>query len=274
MMPRLNWSGRITVLPGAARRPNLTVNSGIAWARQLPSADVKIPFTGSQDVAAGKRLFEVRCAPCHGLFGEGGRGPTLAHARLVRTPDDASLYKVIRGGIPQTEMPGAAGMDETQIREVAAYVRTLGTHGVETVPGDPAAGERLYRTKGGCGVCHMVGTEGGVIGPPLGEVGARRSAAYLRAVLLDPASKLPEDFLQISVVTRDGQRLVGIRMNEDTYSIRMRDLSGYFHSFWKSDLSELNRSAKSTPMPSYRNVFSPSQLTDVVAYLSSLQGEK
>ena len=161
-------------------------------------------------------VFEVRCAPCHGLFGEGGRGPTLARPRLVRAPDDASLYKVIRGGIPQTEMPGAAGMDEAQIREVAAYVRTLGTHGVETVPGDPAAGERLYRTKGGCGVCHMVGTEGGVIGPPLGEVGARRSAAYLRAVLLDPASKLPEGFLQISVVTRDGQRLAGIRVNEDT----------------------------------------------------------
>jgi putative heme-binding domain-containing protein len=112
------------------------------------------------------------------------------------------------------------------------------------------------------------------MGPPLSEVGARRSPAYLRDVLLEPATKLPEGFLQVSVVTKYGQRLTGIRVDEDTYSIQMRDLTDRLHSFWKNELVELKKAPSSTPMPSYREVFSQAELSDVVAYLASLRGGK
>jgi hypothetical protein len=35
-------------------------------------------------------------------------------------------------------------------------------------------------------------------------------------VLPDPASSLPDDFLQVQAVTADGKRITGIRLNEDT----------------------------------------------------------
>jgi putative heme-binding domain-containing protein len=193
---------------------------------------------------------------------------------LVRAPDDASLFKVIREGIPQTEMPLAFDMVDREIWQVVAYVRTLGRTAVESVAGDPTEGERLYRIKGGCPQCHTVNFEGGRMGTPLSEVGARRSPAYLRDVLLEPATKLPEGFLQISVVTKDGQRLTGIRVDEDTYSIQMRDLSDRLHSFWKNELVVLKKAPTSTPMASYREVFSQAELSDVVAYLASLRGGK
>ena len=44
----------------------------------------------------------------------------------------------------------------------------------------------------------------------------------------------PRDFLQVSLVTKDGQKLTGVRVNEDSFSIQIRDLSNQFHSFWKS----------------------------------------
>jgi len=76
------------------------------------------------------------------------------------------------------------------------------------------------------------------------------------------------------VVTNDGQRLTGIRVDEDTYSIQMRDLSDRLHSFWKSELVELRKMPSSTPMPSYREVFSEAELNDIVGYLASLRGGK
>ncbi len=76
----------------------------------------------------------------------------------------------------------------------------------------------------------------------------------------------------IQVQTKRSQRLSGIRLNEDTYSVQFRDLSGNLHSFWKEDLSEFHKDFQKSPMPSFRTVFSDGELTDLVAYLVSLRG--
>ena len=38
---------------------------------------MKNPHTTAADVAAGAKIFRLHCAECHGLHGEGGRGPNL-----------------------------------------------------------------------------------------------------------------------------------------------------------------------------------------------------
>src|SRR5215471_2550706 len=47
------------------------------------------------------------CAGCHGPLGNGGKGANLAAPSLPRAQTDIGLYKVIRYGLPETEMPGA-----------------------------------------------------------------------------------------------------------------------------------------------------------------------
>jgi putative heme-binding domain-containing protein len=142
----------------------------------------------------------------------------------------------------------------------------------ENVHGDVQAGGRLFRTTG-CIGCHQVGLEGGRVGPSLTDIGSRRGASHLRAVLLDPASSLSEDFLQVQAVTADGRRITGIRLNEDTWSIQLRDLSDRLHSFWKEDLASLEKQPGRTPMPSYRGRLSDKELDNFVAYLISLRGD-
>jgi cytochrome c oxidase cbb3-type subunit III len=131
----------------------------------------------------------------------------------------------------------------------------------------------VFRTVG-CIGCHQMALEGGRVGPPLTDIGSRRGAAYLRAVLLDPAASLPEDFLQVQAVTADGKRITGIRLNEDTWSIQLRDLSGHLFSFWKEDLASLEKQPGRSPMPSYRGQLSDTELDDLVAYLVSLRGDR
>ena len=74
--------------------------------------------------------------------------------------------------------------------------------------------------------------------------------------------------------TKAGKEVAGIRVNEDTYSIQLRDLTGAMHSFFKKDLSELHKEKGVSPMPVYGVLFSPTELDDMVAYLVSLRGEK
>jgi len=232
------------------------------------------PYASAEDVEHGKRLFRINCAVCHGPAGAGGRGANLAQAKLQRAPDDQALFLVIRQGIPGTEMPpGWWVLDDHEMWQVAAYVRSLGRVAPETVSGDTQAGSRLFRTAG-CIGCHQVAVGGGRVGPALTDIGSRRGASYLRAVLLDPASSLPEDFLQVQAVTADGKRVTGIRLNEDTWSIQIRDLSDHLLSFWKEDLASLEKQPGRSPMPNYRARLSDHELEDLVAYLVSLRGDR
>src|SRR5947207_15308716 len=60
------------------------------------------------DIAAGKRIFDAQCAWCHGTGGSGGSGPNLQRTSLRHASSDASLVRIVRTGIPGTEMPNLA----------------------------------------------------------------------------------------------------------------------------------------------------------------------
>ena len=73
------------------------------------------------------------------------------------------------------------------------------------------------------------------------------------------------------MVTAGGQRLTGVRLNEDTFSIQLLDLSGETRSFWKRELKEIQKDFGKSPMPGYRSMLTPEEVEDVVAYLVSLR---
>lgn len=246
-----------------------------AFAALAAGTETKVKLPGSRaDLAQGEKLFQVHCARCHGAKGEGSRGPTLVRAKLPRAPDDAALLKVIEDGIRGTEMPGAGAMSDREMRQAAAYVRSLGKLPMKPVPGDPAHGAEIYRSKGNCASCHSINGEGGIAGPDLSAIGASRSASHLRESLVDPQSTVPEDYLLVTVVPKSGPSVTGQRVNEDSFSIQIRDISGRSYSYWKSDVTKIDKQRGKSPMPSFKGQLSDSELTDVAAYLASLKERK
>jgi cytochrome c oxidase cbb3-type subunit 3 len=229
------------------------------------------PKTTPEDMLEGQRVFGTQCAYCHGSKGEGGLGAVLALPRLSHAPDAQTLFRVIRDGIPGTRMPASA-LSANQVWQVAAFVRKLGLVEGAKSTGDPRRGEQIYAGKGGCARCHTVGGRGGAIGPDLADIGARQNAAYMRTALVDPDAFVPLGFLQVHVTLKDGRSFTGVRVNEDAFSIQIRDLSNQVHSFWKNELGDIGKEPKRSLMPSYRNTLSAEELDDVVAYLESLQG--
>jgi putative heme-binding domain-containing protein len=237
----------------------------------LPNVE-RNPHTSAADLAQGKQLYLGRCAGCHGPDGDGGKGANLAVAVLPRATTDQALYRVVRYGLPETEMPSTL-LAPLEVWQVAAYVKSLGATGKDAVTGDAHRGAQLAASaKGGCLNCHTIGLSGGRMGPALTDIGVRRGSRHLRAKLLQPAESIPDTFRLATVTLRDGRKVSGVRLNEDPYSIQLRDFSDRMHSFWKQDLTDV-KVERRTPMPSYQSKVSGSEIEDLIAYLISLRGE-
>jgi hypothetical protein len=62
-------------------------------------------------------------------------------------------------------------------------------------------------------------------------------------------------------------------VNEDTFSLQLRDATNRLHSFWKTELRALHKEWGRSPMPSYRGALTPAELDDLVAFLAAQRGE-
>jgi putative heme-binding domain-containing protein len=230
------------------------------------------PTSAQPDVAAAKIIFENHCALCHGIDGGGGRGPSLRQPKLLRAPDDEALKSLIENGIPP-EMPVAWFLSKEEIASVAAYVRSLGNIPSEILPGDLVRGRAVY-ARSGCSACHILNGEGSGYGPELSDVGARRGSARLRETLQNPEKTIPEKFLFVEAITGSGRAIRGIRLNEDTFSIQLKDQQGRFYSFRKSELHDLKKLRGETPMPSYGANLSATELDDLIHFLAAQRGRQ
>ena len=74
----------------------------------------------------------------------------------------------------------------------------------------------------------------------------------------------------MTVITRSGQRVRGIRINEDTFSIQLRDQSQKIRMFQKDEVREVVYEKQSL-MPAYAQL-SAGDLDNLVSYLATLRG--
>ncbi len=242
---------------------------------KLSASAIKPSSAPTRDEARGKRLFEGQCARCHGIQGGGGTGANLRRPKLRYAADDESLFEVIRRGLPGTEMPFTFAMTDNEVRDVVAYVRSLGRIPSEPLPGDPDKGKLVYQ-KAECGSCHIVAGKGGNLGPDLSDIGSRRGVQFLRGALLHPGKDRAvtaegyATFLPVLAVTKDGRALTGMRVNEDTFTIQLRDTNNRLFSLQKSDLETLHRLDGSV-MPTYDKTLTQADIDDLVSYLASLK---
>lgn len=232
--------------------------------------------TPAKDSARGQRLFNAYCARCHGVKGLGGAGANLRHGQLRHATDAKRLFAVIQAGIPGTAMPGNWFLADRDIQHVAEYVRSIGDAPAETPPGDPVEGQRIYE-KAECAKCHIVDGRGFGVGPNLSDIGARRGLDFMRQAIVHPGKEMAVDakgyaaYLVIVVVTRDGRVMTGTRINEDTFTIQIRDQKNQIHSFRKRDLDGLKKTDGSL-MPSFDEKLSPRDIDHLISYLAGLRG--
>ncbi|TFE68628.1 c-type cytochrome [Methylacidiphilum caldifontis] len=100
----------------------LSLSVGVLFAQQ------KNPYSPSdkQVVSQGKELyFKMGCNGCHGAGGGGGMCPSFIDDTWVFGSDDQTLFKLIKGQIPQQTMPRMFGgvLTDDEIWKVITFVR-------------------------------------------------------------------------------------------------------------------------------------------------------
>jgi putative heme-binding domain-containing protein len=117
----------------------------------------------------------------------------------------------------------------------------------------------------------MVGGEGGRTGPDLSTVGSRLDPDEIATSLTDPDAEVAPRWWTMRIGRADGSTLEGLRMNEDTFTVRIMDHDENLWSFMKSEVRSLEQ-IKTSTMPATEDL-SASELDDLVAYLFSLRRE-
>ena len=233
-------------------------------------------------IPAGEALYEQTCEACHGANAQGGRGPNLATGNFRHGSSDADLFHTISTGVVGTEMPAFSALPAGSIWRIIAYLRSLsglGGGANEVVPGNVAAGEKVFWGTAGCDSCHEVNGRGGIVGPDLSTAGMN-TAAYLRGEILNPNSPPGRPGRRrrffggpstVIVRTRDGKELHGLIRAQDSYRLIMTDVSGRLYRFDKKDLLAETVLQQSLMPADYGKTLSPDQLQNLIAYLKSLK---
>lgn len=244
----------------------------IAQDRARPEArPAKNPLEGNAfAISNGRAMFRNRCAGCHGPDARGYLGPDLTAYWNAGGTDDR-MFDIVRRGVPGTEMIGADPQRvlDKEIWQVLAYVRTLSAVPLPAPTGDAASGERIFRTN--CSTCHMVNGRGGQLGPDLSRIGSARPRAGLLAKVRGTNPTIRPGYEAVTLVTRSGERIRGVRKNEDEFSVQIMDTRERLQGYLKANLTEYTTDKQSL-MPVYGpDRLNEKDLEDLLRYLTGLR---
>ncbi len=246
----------------------LCVGGGPLAAQDLPA---KNPYEGNPDaIKYGMGLFRGRCADCHGMDARGVRGPDITQVWNSGRSDDG-LFKTIKGGVPNTEMPANPRMNDLETWQVLAYLRTLATPAPTGPPrGNAQNGERIFRAS--CAGCHRVNGVGGRLGPDLSRVGVARARDAIVFQIRRGREELRPGFEPVTVTPQSGEPIRGVKKNEDLFSVQIMDTSERIQGYQKDKMKAVENGTKSM-MPAFGpERLNDSDLDDLVRYLQTLRG--
>ncbi|MYD86528.1 MAG: c-type cytochrome [Acidobacteria bacterium] len=240
-----------------------------------PAEAQENPYETLIDVRMGERVFRAQCGRCHGRDGRGNDetgAPDLTTGQFSRVSSDAGMFDVIRDGIDGTAMIGISPRASDQsVWQIVSYINSLNLDPADyDLPGDAGRGEQVY-AGAACSTCHMVRGQGGRTGPDLSTVGSRLDPDEIATSLSDPDAEVAPRWWTMRINRADGSTIEGLRMNEDTFTVRIMDNDENLWSFMKSEVRSLEQ-IKTSTMPAAEGL-NASEMDDLVAYLFSLRRE-
>ncbi|HSO21622.1 MAG TPA: cbb3-type cytochrome c oxidase N-terminal domain-containing protein [Chondromyces sp.] len=93
---------------------------------------------------SGKKIFQSKCATCHGMFGEGGIGPNLTDRYWLHGAQLTDIYRTVREGVTDKGMLAwERQLRPAELMAVSAYAGSL--LGSEPPNAKEPQGERIAR---------------------------------------------------------------------------------------------------------------------------------
>ena len=200
------------------------------------------------------------CVECHGAGGAGGDAPSLNRPRLSHAPDDTALANVIANGIPNTAMPRIRRFTESELRQLVAYVRSVGKLPTGTRSGRRQEGRRplqdvspaRHATSSPARAATSVRISPTSDSTRGARICARRSSLLVRrcrrARCRCSLEVTPSTCPCASSPAR-AAKFAGSGSTKMRSAIQVRDAAGRFYSLRKSDLELLDKQTGKSVMP-------------------------
>jgi putative heme-binding domain-containing protein len=237
-------------------------------AQDLPA---KNPLEGNADaIRGGMGLFRGRCADCHGMDAHGVRAPDITQVWASGRTDEG-LFKIVKGGIPGTEMPANPRIFDYEAWQILAYLRTLAAPAPTDPPrGDAAKGETVFRAM--CASCHRANGAGGRLGPDLSRVGSARSRELMVRRIRGGVEGFRQGYEPVTLTPQTGPPISGVKKNEDLFSVQIMDTGERIQGFEKDKMKSVENGARSAMPVFSSNRLSDADLDDLLRYLQTLRG--
>jgi putative heme-binding domain-containing protein len=139
--------------------------------------------------------------------------------------------------------------------------------------GDVSRGRSIFFGKAaGCSVCHRVDEEGGQIGPALTNIGAIRQPRDLLEAIVFPSASFAREYQPVVILTDEGLVHSGIisATTSETVTLKTADLKEV--RIRRKSIDQMRQSDTSIMPAGLDTKLSPSELSDLLAYLQSLKG--
>jgi putative heme-binding domain-containing protein len=131
--------------------------------------------------------------------------------------------------------------------------------------------EVFFSKKAACSTCHRVGSEGGIVGPNLTNIGAIRSGHDLIESVTFPSSTIAQEFEQFAIVTSDGRVVNGLLVRQAADTFVVRDSSGAETRFRRDQVEQMSRQTTSLMPDGLAKLLTRDELRDLMTYLQNLR---
>lgn len=137
--------------------------------------------------------------------------------------------------------------------------------------GDPGNGQIVFEDY--CMECHVIGEEGGEVGPALSDVGSK-GKTFISDSIMTPTSEISEGFETWEFVQNDGRRFFGVIKRDDATEIEVMRETGELVTIAKVDLKEKLLDESRSLMPDdLTEILTIKDFQDIQAYLMMQKSE-
>ena len=173
---------------------------------------------------------------------------------------DEALLQVL------TEAAGLGGkrwrLSDVDVEQLVEEVRAQG---------DRKRGAEIFRRPElGCLACHVVGEEGGRVGPDLNSIGAGQPIDFIIGAILEPNREVKESFEATEITTKDGDVYEGFLARSDAREVVIKDVAWQEEIRLRRDNIESLRDRGSLMPAGLVDSLDRAELRDLVRYLSEL----
>jgi len=132
--------------------------------------------------------------------------------------------------------------------------------------GDPQRGREVFRKN--CATCHRVAGVGVDVGPDIADTRTRTPEALL-VDILNPNAAIDSNYVNYTIVTRDGKTLTGLIATETASSITLKRAENQTETVLRQDIDQIQSSGVSLMPEGLEQNIPLQEMADLIDFLKN-----